>query len=217
MIAEIEKIFRSHQNVVAAEKMAAYMKNHFPFLGIPRPLRGELQKPFLKKLPPLEQLPSLLRQLWRMDEREFQYTALDIIEKICKKAPAEWLSLYEELIQTKSWWDTVDMLASKAVGTLFMNYPRLRASAIENWLESEELWLQRTALLFQLKYKQATDTAILTKAIDRLKGYEDFFIRKAIGWALREYSKTDPDWVRSFVADRELSPLSTREATKRLK
>ena len=118
---------------------------------------------------------------------------------------------------TKSWWDTVDLIAGKQIGYHLRQHPQLIDPSVGKWLNSGNLWLQRTALLFQLKYKQNTDTALLLKVIDRLKDSDEFFLQKAIGWILREYSKTDAAWVCKVVDQKELAPLSAREALKWLK
>jgi len=121
------------------------------------------------------------------------------------------------MICQKSWWDTVDLIATNLVGKLFQKFPELILYYITKWATSENLWLQRTTLLFQIKYKDKTDAALLFKLIESFAGHPDFFIRKAIGWALREYSRTDPQLVAEFVKNHQLSSLSTKEAVKLLK
>jgi len=121
---------------------------------------------------------------------------------------------YQFLIINKSWWDTVDYIASNLVGPYFRIYPEKIAPVTSHWMESRNMWLQRTCLLFQLKYRGDTDTGLLTGFIEQLKDSKEFFIRKAIGWSLREYSKTNPEFVISFVRNNHLSGLSEREALK---
>jgi len=162
-------------------------------------------------------MPRTVRLLWELPERECQYAAMDIMEKFRKKFSREHLELFEYCIVTKPWWDTADLIAARFIGTLFMHNPDLISSSVQRWLGQENIWLWRTSLLFQLKYKKATDVELLGNTIRRLAGEKDFFIRKAIGWALREYSKTDADWVLEFVQNNRLSPLSEREALKVLK
>jgi len=120
----------------------------------------------------------------------------------------------EQLIVQKSWWDTVDGLASWIIGTYFQLYPQTVVGVTEKWMNSGNMWLQRTSLIFQLKYKKNTDTQLLSNYILRLADRKEFFIRKAIGWVLREYSKTNKQWVKNFIQTNKLSALSYREASK---
>jgi 3-methyladenine DNA glycosylase AlkD len=136
------------------------------------------------------------------------------LEKHAKKAKKTDIDVFESLITTKSWWDTVDYLASHTMGDHLARHPELIPEYTERWITSDDLWLRRTAILYQLRYKQKTDAGRLFEYISRCKDEKEFFIRKAIGWALREYSKTDEQSVREFVAVSRLSPLSEREALK---
>jgi 3-methyladenine DNA glycosylase AlkD len=201
-----------------AEAMSAYMKDHFPFLGIKTPKRTALTRDFIKAngLPSREELSQVVRELWALPEREFAYSAMFLMERMRKQLVADDLALIEELIVTKPWWDTVDLLASHLVGHLLALHPELIEAQTDQWMQSGDLWLQRTCLLFQLGYKAKTDEPLLFSFIKRLKDSKEFFIRKAIGWALREYGKTNPESVRQFVAQTELSPLSAREALKHI-
>jgi 3-methyladenine DNA glycosylase AlkD len=215
-LEQLEALLRSHANPTVAGPMQAYMKGHFPFLGIKTPERNMLTSSFIKEhgVPHGDELDSIVRALWAMPEREFHYTAMILLEKQRKKATKMQIELLEELICSKSWWDTVDLLAGHLVGNLFTLYPELISVYIKRWMESENMWLQRTAILFQLGYKQRTDSRLLFDCIRRVADSKEFFIRKASGWALREYSKTNEAAVRQFVADTVLSPLSVREALK---
>ena len=123
---------------------------------------------------------------------------------------------FEWMAKHNAWWDTIDFIAPKLMGEYFKQFPDERKKWINKWLVSDNFWLQRCAILFQLKYKQETDLGLLADIIQKLSSSEEFFIRKAIGWVLREYAKTDPVWVRAFVANHELSNLSRREAMKYL-
>jgi 3-methyladenine DNA glycosylase AlkD len=155
--------------------------------------------------------------LWEQPEREFQYFAMEMVEKFRKKAPAGMIGTYELMILGKSWWDTVDFIAAVLVGGHFRRFPEMVAPYTGKWMASGNIWLQRTALLFQLKYKKETDFGLLATFITFLAGSREFFIRKAIGWALREYSKTDPQRVKAFVTATPLAPLSRKEALRRMK
>ncbi|MFC5647811.1 DNA alkylation repair protein [Paenibacillus solisilvae] len=215
---QIELLLRGHANAEIAGPMIAYMRNQFPFLGIKMPQRSALTKQFMKEngAPSGEELEQAVRELWALPEREFQYTALMMLEKRVKEITPAQTELLEHIITTGSWWDTVDVIAGHLVGALFSRYPELIPVYTQKWIHSDNLWLRRTAILFQLQYKGRTDKELLFSFIRLCAGEEDFFIRKAIGWALREYSKTNPDAVRQFVAGIELSPLSKREALKRM-
>jgi len=124
------------------------------------------------------------------------------------------LQLAEFMITHKSWWDTVDLVATKIAGTALSASPELIPAYADRWISSENIWLNRSALLFQLKFKKATGTNLLFSYILKCASMHEFFIRKAIGWALREYSKTTPDLVRTFVESQKLSPLSRKETLK---
>ncbi|REE91395.1 DNA-7-methylguanine glycosylase [Paenibacillus taihuensis] len=216
---DIEALLRSHANGEAAEAMSAYMRGLFPFLGIRTPERTSLTKQFMKEngVPSGEELEKVVRELWAMPEREFHYTAMMLMEKRKKDLRPEDAPLLEFIVTTNSWWDTVDLIASHLVGTLFAKHPEMVKPYTEKWMEeSDNLWLRRTAILFQLGYKAKTDAPLLFDLIRRTAHEEDFFIRKAIGWALREYGKTDAVAVKQFVAETELSPLSVREALKHI-
>jgi 3-methyladenine DNA glycosylase AlkD len=197
-----------------AAAMAAYMKDHFAFFGVPSPERRLAQREALGEwtTPTADALAAFARSCWARDEREFQYAACDTLVQHVRRLSSANLDLLEELITTRSWWDTVDILASRVVG------PLAERPTMERWLVSGDLWLERAVILHQLGYKEATDEAFLFRACLTHAASSDFFHRKAIGWALRQYARTDPDAVRTFVADHadELANLSKREALKHL-
>ncbi|WP_374772980.1 DNA alkylation repair protein [Streptomyces sp. NBC_01310] len=204
---------------VRARAMAAYMKDVAPFLGIPTPLRRDLSKNVTKDTPkPSEaDCAALALRCWGLPEREYHYFAVDYLRRHVPRCSSGFLPVARHLIVTVPWWDTVDLLAAHTVGPLVAADPQA-AQVMDEWVEDEDLWLARTALLHQLRYKDATDAGRLFAYCRRQAAHPDFFLRKAIGWALREYAKTDPDAVRAFVeAERgSLSPLSVREALKNL-
>jgi 3-methyladenine DNA glycosylase AlkD len=197
-----------------AAAMAAYMKDHFVFFGVRSSERRLAQREALGDwtAPTADGLAAFARGCWARNEREFQYAACDTLVRHVKQLSSANLDLLEELITTRSWWDTVDILASRVVG------PLAERPTMERWLVSGDLWLERAVILHQLGYKEATDEAFLFRACLAHATSSEFFHRKAIGWALRQYAKTDPDAVRTFVADHvdELSGLSKREALKHL-
>ncbi|HEY5698012.1 MAG TPA: DNA alkylation repair protein [Acidimicrobiales bacterium] len=197
-----------------AAAMAAYMKDQFPFLGVASPERRTAQREALGdwRAPTEDELSDFARACWAKDEREFQYAACDTLLRHVKRIGPDALDLCEDLITDKPWWDTTDALASRVVAF------HARRPVLERWLTSGNLWLERTAIIHQLGDKQATDEAFLFHACLTHAASTDFFHRKAIGWALRQYAKVSPDTVRIFVADHadELSGLSKREALKHL-
>ncbi|MEU6846987.1 DNA alkylation repair protein [Streptomyces sp. NPDC046716] len=200
-----------------AERMRAYMKDVAPFLGLPSPERRELSRTVLQGTPRPDEsgLTALALRCWALPEREYAYFAVDCLRRHVRVLSSDSFPVARQLITTVPWWDTVDHLAAHVVGALVAADPRLTA-AMDAWIEDDDLWVARTALLHQLRYKDATDTGRLFAYCLRQAGHGDFFIRKAIGWALREYAKTDPGAVWSFVAAHRdvLAPLSVREALK---
>ena len=196
-----------------AVPMAKYMRDRFPFLGIKSPQRRALQREALKGLPrPSEaELKAVALALWQRPEREYQYAACDLLERHARICGPEFLGVVERLITAKSWWDTVDALALVA-GALVAAYPALTVT-MDRWIVSDDFWLARSAITHQLRFKDRTDADRLFRYCVHRSRDREFFIRKGIGWALREYSKADAAAVRTFVAKHpELSPLSRREA-----
>ncbi|TCZ71079.1 DNA alkylation repair protein [Paenibacillus albiflavus] len=198
--------------------MAKYMKNLFPYLGIKTPEREALFRGFTKVhgLPDVTELDKIVRELWLLPEREYAYIAMNLLNKRLKLLGSEQADLLEYLIVTRSWWDTVDLLAGQVAGSLFTRYPELIDRYAESWIVADNMWLQRAAILFQLKYKNRTDEERLFRYIKHCLSSKEFFIQKSIGWALREYAKTEPERVRQFVAETPLPALSKREALKHL-
>lgn len=212
---EIVELFKTNHNKENAIAMERYMKDNFKFLGIKSPLRKELQKEYLKEISKEKDINyNLVNYLWNQEEREFQYLALDYLVKNKKKLKKEDITLLEEITIRKSWWDTVDLIASHLVGEICKKYPELIDKYIIKWSVDENIWLRRIAILFQLKYKENLDKELLEKIILDNNEDKEFFINKAIGWILREYSKTNPEWVKEFIKNNKLSNLSVREASK---
>lgn len=210
-------VYRDHANSSYAGQQKKYMKNKFEFFGLPSPYRRELNRKFLTKtnLPEKQEAFLIIKELWQQPQRELQYFALDLAEKYVKQPEEKDIAFYTYLITHKSWWDTVDFIAATLVGSYFRMFSFERESIINKWLNSGNIWLQRTSLIFQLKYKTDTDALLLYKVIRQLLGTKEFFINKAIGWSLREYSKTDSKWVIQTVEKlNDLSYLSRKEALK---
>ncbi len=210
--------FRQHQDPVNAAAMKKYMKGKFEYFGIKSPLRRELGKSHILEMgiPDEDEIETVIVECWSLPQRELQYFAMELAGKVAKKAELCRIDLYEYMVEEKSWWDTVDYIASNLVGEHFRRYPDSIIPYTDRWISSGNIWLQRVVLLFQLKYRKDTDLALMTKAIAHLTGSKEFFINKAIGWILREYSKTDATWVQHYVAEHtgQLAPLSKREALK---
>jgi 3-methyladenine DNA glycosylase AlkD len=209
--------YELNRDPARAEQMKKYMKDRFEFYGIGTPVRRAMMSAHIKEhgLPAVDDIERISRELWSRDERECQSTIIDLLNRMKKKLEPSHLPLLEDLIASKSWWDTVDGLAGWLVGDLFSRYPDLIKPTTDRWMASGDIWLQRSCLLFQLSYKEKTDLPLLFGFIGELSDHKSFWIRKAIGWILREYSKTDPRVVEEFVKSHpELSGLSKREALK---
>ncbi len=201
-----------------AVEMAAYMKDRFGFYGIAAGPRRDAVRDATRELGPPpdgDELVELARQCWAADQREHQYTAADMLRRWVRLLEVPHLDDVDEFIVTKSWWDTVDVLAARVVGPLVQAHPEL-TDVMDRWIDDPNLWRRRTAILHQLGYKDRTDAERLFAYCEGLAEEREFFIAKAIGWALREYAKTDPDAVWSFVDrhQQQLAPLSVREAMK---
>ncbi|WP_341678154.1 DNA alkylation repair protein [Niveibacterium sp. SC-1] len=199
-----------------AVAMQAYMRGLFPFFGVGTPARRAQLKPWLA-LVPVDAAPATAEALWRLPERECQLVACDLLARHARKLPAECMPRLARLVVTRAWWDTVDTLASKVYGPMALRHPECLA-ALDACVAHEDLWLRRVALIYQLSYGEATDTARLQTALDANLAHPDFFIRKAMGWALRQYARTDPDWVRDYLQSRgaRVPPLTRREALRHL-
>jgi 3-methyladenine DNA glycosylase AlkD len=200
-----------------ALQMAAYMKDRYEFLGVKSPERRAAARTTMRaarKASP-GKLIEFAEECWMQPEREFQYVASDVLSANVKRLRAIDLTAVEGLTVTKSWWDTVDALASRTVGGLVSVNPPL-VDAMDEWIDSDNMWLARTAILHQLKYGAKTDAERLFRYSLSRADDSEFFIRKAIGWALRQYARVDPDAVYAFVDQYsdEFSSLTKREALK---
>lgn len=217
MFNRILQEFRRSENMTQALPMAKYMKNRFLYLGLTRPERNTIQAGFLKEVKKEKEINwDFVWECWDLPEREYQYLAIDYLIVLVKRLQKDDMVKIELLIAQKSWWDSVDIIASKLVGELCVLYPELIDDYILPWAASENIWLARTAILFQLKYKQNMDTMLLSRIILLNNNSREFFINKAIGWILREYSKSNQQWVKDFIANNSLHPLSVREGSKYL-
>lgn len=212
-------LYSEHADEKYAQWSKNYLRNQFSFLGIRTPIRRRLTNQLIKEngLPQKEDLKDVIFMLWGLPEREYQKAALDILEKTKKELTNNDMQWLSHLIVKKSWWDTVDVLSPHIMGYMFLNNGKLILSFADKWIDDENFWLQRTAILYQLYYKGKTDEERLFRYILRRANSDEFFVQKAIGWILREYGKTRPGNVISFVANHQLKPLSKREALKHFK
>ncbi|MDR0483997.1 MAG: DNA alkylation repair protein [Alphaproteobacteria bacterium] len=217
MINFIEKELDKLKNPLEAVRQAAYMRDKFKFLGIKKPLIKNVSVELLKEFKPnLEEIVSLANNLYYKEYREYQYVALYLLEKIAKKLDENHLLMLEKMILHDSWWDSVDVLSSNIIGIVLFKLPiEARKKYLDKWENSGNMWLLRVCIIHQLKYKIDTNTNYLAYICQQSKTHQDFFIRKAIGWALREFSKTNYSWVQNFVNNNlDLSPLSKKEALR---
>lgn len=199
--------------------MENYMKNNFPFLGIKTEKRRTIFKAIYEKHE--SEIKSNFReitwQLYQEKEREFNQCAIDLIQKeIKKKFVIEDIHFIEKLIITNSWWDSVDTIAKYLVGGYLEQFPKETLKTIKRFSNSENMWLNRTAIIFQLSYKEKTNFDLLKSECEKHKHSTEFFIQKAIGWALRDYSRFNPNGVLQYVNSTDLKPLSKKEALRLL-
>jgi 3-methyladenine DNA glycosylase AlkD len=216
-VVPLKTLLQQNANPAQAGPMKKYMRDQFEYLGVKSPQLKLLFRQAIREhgLPSLEELDAVIRELWEFPEREYQYLAISLMERLEKKLPANAIKTLEHMILHKSWWDTVDNIAH-IIGVHFKRYPDVRENYLPKWRASGNFWLRRTAILFQLDYKQETDFDLLKEIIQENLGSNEFFINKAIGWSLRQYARLDPNAVKKFVDATSLHPLSRREAMKHL-
>lgn len=212
----IFETFRQAADPENAVAMSAYMRDKFPFLGIKTPERKKLAKGFLDAMDKRSIDWSFIDECWNQPEREFQYVAISYLEKRKQLLTPKDIPNLRDLAITKSWWDTIDGLDA-IVGAIALSYPEVNETILA-WSRDDNFWLRRIAIDHQLQRKEKTNTELLAKILMNNFNQTEFFINKAIGWALRAYSKTDPEWVRAFIAQHqsEMAPLSIREGSKYL-
>jgi 3-methyladenine DNA glycosylase AlkD len=198
---------------------AAYMRHQFIFFGIGIPELRKTVKTLLRDHQPSRQhLHSIIRSAWAQPEREFQYVGIWLARASKKDWDDELVGLMEFMITHKSWWDTVDGIASELSGPYFQARPLLARKVTGRWNRADNIWLQRSSLIFLKSWKNDMDRKILEKHIARLSHSGEFFVQKAIGWVLRDLARTDPQWVKQYVQTHRawLPALSIREALKHL-
>lgn len=213
-VEALQQVFVNHADGSKKEAMQNYMKNHFVFLGIPKPKRSVLQKPFLNFHKNDQGINwNLVNQLWDLEAREFQYVAIEYLILMKKYLSPEDLVFIKKIITLKPWWDSIDLIASHLLGALVLNHPTVKLELLR-WNASNHLWLQRSVILSQLKCKQNTDLVFLEQVIIKHLGSKEFFINKALGWALRELAKSNELVVKLWLSQYHFAPLTHREATQ---
>ena len=206
-----------HKNEEQAQKMSKYMLNKFEYIGIKTQERREIFKNFFKKYKNEEKIDwEFVNKCWENKHREFQYIAADYLKNMKDKLTIDDIPKFKRLILEKSWWDTIDNL-DMTIGALALKDSNVNKILLE-WSLDENIWLKRIAIDHQLLRKEKTNTELLEKILKNNLGQAEFFINKAIGWALRDYSKTNPEWVKNFIEkNREnMAKLSIKEASKYL-
>ena len=213
--ALVRDTFRAHGNPEVAQGQMWYMRHQFEYFGLKMPQWTALAKTLHQEngLPTGDDLKALARLCFQDDHREMHYFALETVQKSLKTQPAAFIDFLEELILTRSWWDTVDWV-NKLAGQHFQRFPELIRPVTKRWMDSGNIWLQRVCMIFQLAYKDKTDAALLFDYVRRVAGSKEFFLQKGAGWALRQYSRTNPEAIRSFVESTQLAPLTRREAMR---
>ncbi len=219
IVEYIKNELKSNGNLQKAPQMQAYMKTDQPFYGVQSKLRKQIFRDAIKKYPitSREEWEKAILELWNGTNREEMYQALEVAERYKSYHDESAWALFETLLRSATNWDTVDWLSSNLIGQLVYKYGHFEKQLVE-WSDDENFWVRRATLLAHLKHKEKTNINLLSQTILKLAHEKEFFIRKAIGWILRQYSYTDPDWVLQFVNKYEdkLSGLSKREALKAL-
>ena len=215
-VGAIRGAFYALENPENARWMRQYMRNKYLFIGIKKPEQALVFKDIYKKYGKAEDWYEVSSELFAMPEREFQYVAIEYLWKAKKSWDPRVPMLVHRWVDENSWWDVVDVLGPKVLGMYFQRFPQELSEWIPIWMESPNFWHQRLCILFQLGYKNQTDLTLLSTIILSLNTSKEFFIQKAIGWSLRQYARTDPEWVLNFVDHHPLMPLSKREALKHL-
>ena len=206
-----------HKNEEQAQKMSKYMLNKFEYIGIKTPERREIFKNFFKEYKNEEKIDwEFVNKCWENKYREFQYVAADYLKNMKDKLTIDDIPNFKQLILKKSWWDTIDNL-DMTIGALALKDSNVNKILLE-WSIDENIWLRRIAIDHQLLRKEKTNTKLLEKVLENNLGQNEFFINKAIGWALRDYSKTNPEWVKNFIEENKekMAKLSIKEASKYL-
>jgi 3-methyladenine DNA glycosylase AlkD len=216
LIGELEKSFEKNRDPENAAQMKKYLRNKFELYGIMAKKKHELFNSISSKFPinKVSELKKISIKSNRRKEREFHHFAIFIWEK----HPDLWTEkdggFFGLMLNQNSWWDNIDYLISKVISPYFIRFPNEKKKLVEEWNNSKSIWQIRASILHQLKWKTNTEKPILKKMILKQRTHPEFFVQKAIGWALREYSKTDSEFVMSLISGNKLAPLSNREGLK---
>lgn len=214
-LSNLVKELEQHRNELLAESMSKYMQDKFRFLGVRGATRTEIYKKYFPDARKNKVIDwDFVERCWNKEEREFQYVVVYYLKAMQKFLKRDDISRLKYLIVTKSWWDTVDLLA-RVVGSLVIRIEGYDQIMLE-WSKDSNIWLKRVAILYQLSLKEKVDKQVLERILVNNLGDSEFFINKAIGWALRDYSKFNPEWVREFIKKNKdnMANLSIREASK---
>jgi len=219
-VDQLTELFEPFRNAKRAQSASAYMRDLFPFIGMKTEIRRSAQKNWIDSLKTLEDRKLrwlIIRALWEKEERDYQYAAIDLLNAWSKKHYSEEdASELEWILNHKSWWDSVDAIASNYLGKWALLFPEKARETFEKWRYHESFWLQRSCLIYQLKYKDEVDCAYLENLIQQMNGNNEFFIQKAIGWSLRQLSKYKPEEVVQILSNNPIKGLALREASKYL-
>ncbi|WP_281666439.1 DNA alkylation repair protein [Gemella morbillorum] len=216
-LLEIIDCLEARADNARALDMSKYMKNKFEFFGVGASVRNEIWKPYFKEAKKTKKIDwDFIEICFKHDKRECQYTAAYYLKYMKKFLVEDDIPKLKELVLTKSWWDTVDIL-DKVIGSIIYNNKNLYPIILE-WSKDDNIWLRRVAIDHQLLRKENTDEQLLEKILINNLNHKEFFVNKAIGWALRDYSKTNPQWVCNFIEvhKENMASLSIREASKYL-
>lgn len=219
IIKAYKEEFKKNSSREYAEGAQRYMKSKMPYYGVSSPVKKKIDSKIKKeyKLESFDEWYSVVKELWDNAKfREERYASMTILKQYKEYHTLKIVPLVEHMIVTGAWWDFIDEISPKVVGDLLKKYPKEMGKTLKSWNNSKHMWLRRASILAQLKFKEDTDTKLLGDFIKRTMHEKEFFIRKSIGWALREYSKTNKKWVREFIEKNkeELSNLSIREGSK---
>ena len=211
----VTDLFMAKADPIRAEKQMAYMRNQFEYCGLGAAIWYPMSKEIFAKhgMYTGSELKAFVNGCYDQSYREVLYVGLEMMQRMLGHQSKSWITVLEKCLVTHSWWDTVDWL-SKVIGLHFKRFPELQHEYCYKWNESDNMWLQRAAIIHQLFYKEATDEKLLFDLIRRRADSKEFFIRKACGWALRQHSKTNPDGVIAFVNSEKLSKLTGKEALR---
>lgn len=205
---------------VRATQMAAYLKTDMPFYGVPMSGTRDISRQLKRRFVPgtAAEYRAMVETLWALPHREEKYLAIAVARAHRAYVTFEQVDLYRRLIVEGAWWDFVDTIASRLIGDVLLNEREEMSPVLDRWVDDDDMWLRRTAIISQLAHKDRTDADALFDYCRRRAFEKEFFIRKAIGWALRQYARTDPKAVTAFLLEHraELSGLSFREASKHL-